>query len=146
MADIPMSITQKRVLTLYNLESDGTYSHSARVLEAVGLPADGCPAGLNWRAVKKLTDDELIQKLGVSERKQVQVKTSQEVKNEYNQLAHERKRIRKLLKRHGYRWHKMDEEDWDMFGPIPGSMDWVLYSPDGREVTVKQALEEIEKK
>lgn len=56
-----------------------------------------------------------------------------------------------LLRSHGYRWHKEDEESMDFAGPnafgaMYGSASavWILTAPDGREVTVAQALKEIE--
>lgn len=56
-----------------------------------------------------------------------------------------------LLKSHGYRWHKEDEESMDFAGAgafesMYGSANavWILTAPDNREVTVAQALKEIE--
>src|SRR5205823_4904886 len=60
MAETPASATQVRVARLFDLAHDGTYGHAARTLEAAGLPSDGCPAGLDWRAVKKLDDAALV--------------------------------------------------------------------------------------
>jgi hypothetical protein len=49
------------------------------------------------------------------------------------------------LKAHGYHWVKITQ-DWlddnDDFDTVPG---WHLYSPDNRDVTVAQALDEIER-
>lgn len=52
----------------------------------------------------------------------------------------EREAQNTILRKHGYRWIKrsqLDEEDG--FGPA----GWHLYAPDGKEVTVAQALDEI---
>ena len=58
------------------------------------------------------------------------------------------------LKAHGYRWVKEDEESMDYAGPLAFeqaygnnvSYVWVLVSPDGREVSVEEALSEISEK
>ncbi len=56
----PASKVQIRVIDLFELpEDDGTYINAAGILSAAGLPADGCPKGLDWRAVKKLSDEQL---------------------------------------------------------------------------------------
>lgn len=62
-----------------------------------------------------------------------------------------RKRKNEVLYKHGYRWHKEDEESMDAFGAtafedIYGSSVshvWILTTPDGREISVEKALEEI---
>lgn len=62
-----------------------------------------------------------------------------------------RKRKNEVLYKHGYRWHKEDEESMDAFGAtafedIYGSSVshvWILTAPDGREISVEKALEEI---
>ena len=54
-----------------------------------------------------------------------------------------RAEINKVLKSNLYRWEKITQDDLDDnddFERVPG---WYLYSPDGREVTVRDAIEEI---
>ena len=68
--------------------------------------------------------------------------------------AESREAINAKLRAHGYRWHKEDEESMDAFGATAfesryganASVAWTLLAPDNREVTVQQALQEIEAK
>ena len=46
------------------------------------------------------------------------------------------------LRQHGYRWHKRDDEDEVWPADLP---DWVLLAPDGKVVSERQALDEIER-
>lgn len=63
----------------------------------------------------------------------------------------ERKYQNGILYANGYRWHKEDEESMDAFGATAFeerfgshvSEVWLLTAPDGREVTVAQAMQEI---
>lgn len=63
----------------------------------------------------------------------------------------ERDRVNSILRANGYRWHKEDEESMDAFGAnafedtygTGASAAWSLVSPDGRTVSVTQALREI---
>lgn len=55
-----------------------------------------------------------------------------------------------ILRQHGYRWRKEDEESLDAFGARAfqdlygnASHVWLLIAPDGREVSIKQAMQEI---
>jgi hypothetical protein len=65
-----------------------------------------------------------------------------------------RRATNNYLYANGYRWYKEDEESMDAFGAnafeeVYGSVVsvvWTLISPDGRAVTVAQALEEIKAK
>ena len=58
------------------------------------------------------------------------------------------------LKAHGYRWVKENEESMDYAGPSAFAQTygdsvsyvWVLVAPDGREVSVEEALSEISAK
>ncbi len=66
----------------------------------------------------------------------------------------ERRYQNDVLRKHGYTWHKEDEESMDVFGATAFedrygdnvSSVWILTAPDGREVTVQQALAEINAK
>lgn len=66
----------------------------------------------------------------------------------------ERRYQNDVLRKHGYTWHKEDEESMDAFGATAFeerygsnvSSVWELTAPDGRTVTVQQALEEIKSK
>lgn len=57
----------------------------------------------------------------------------------------EREQTNAILRQHGYRWQKVgDEEDMDFAGPNAGGEGyWVLCAPDGRSVSVAEALKEI---
>lgn len=63
----------------------------------------------------------------------------------------ERKALNDNLYRHGYTWHKEDEESMDAFGATAFSdlygnhvsEVWILTNPEGHEVTVAQALASI---
>ena len=61
----------------------------------------------------------------------------------YRTQGTERAKQNAHLKAHGYTWFKITQ-DWlddnDDFDTVPG---WHLYSPDNRDVTVEQALDEI---
>lgn len=62
------------------------------------------------------------------------------------QARRERREARRAqndyLRDHGYTWHKNDD---DGYQPMFASDDWHLVSPDGRVVSVAQALDEIER-
>ena len=49
----------------------------------------------------------------------------------------------KLLVAKGYEWLKIDQEWLDDMDDTTTAIGWHLYSPDGREVTPAQALQEI---
>src|SRR5690554_2794235 len=76
---IPASITQTRVLALLNKDFDGSYDMAARLLEAMGLPKNGVPAGQTPGSVKKMTDAELLELLPAADTS-VEVLTTQELK------------------------------------------------------------------
>lgn len=64
-----------------------------------------------------------------------------------------RKETNRILRAHGYTWNREDEESMDAFGANAfgqmygnASFVWELIAPDGRTVTVAQALAEIEAK
>ena len=72
---------------------------------------------------------------------------------DYLRESKKRNETNALLRAHGYLWHKEDEESMDMFGATAfesiygnASEVWVLTAPDGRAVSVSQALVEIEAK
>lgn len=86
--------------------------------------------------------------------KQIIRKTQGDYLREQKVRRNGREMINELLEAHGYRWEKEDygtEEDF-----LPGSYGagigeyagsyWKLYSPDGRNVTVHQALTNIQAK
>lgn len=75
------------------------------------------------------------------------------VEKERKEARREREKTNAMLRRNGYKWHKEDEESMDhlgahAFGEMYGNRDyvWILTAPDGREVTVAEALEEIKAK
>ncbi len=69
------------------------------------------------------------------------------LEKERKQAAQARREQNAMLNRHGYRWHKEDEESMDFAGPNAfDGQTWTLLSDDGREVTVAQALAEIKAK
>jgi len=61
----------------------------------------------------------------------------------------EREAQNAILRQHGYRWIKNveDEEEADAFAGWPSMTigGWTLYAPDGVEVSVQQALDEIKR-
>lgn len=64
--------------------------------------------------------------------------------------ARERQETNGILGAGGYRWRKEDEESMDFAGPNAfaaaygeRSHVWLLLAPDGREVSVRQAMEEL---
>ncbi len=143
MREAPSSATQDRVAQLFGLQHDGTYEHARRVLEAAGLPRDGCPAGMTWREVKQLSDAELRAALPAATAVAATVPTSADLRRErqahveaQRETHRDRQRTNDLLRRHGYRWMK-DEEEY-------GTDCWLLISPDNHEVSVAQALAAID--
>jgi len=48
------------------------------------------------------------------------------------------------LRKHGYTWRKNFAYDHDHYEESDGTFEWELWSEDGRQVTVEQALAEIE--
>src|SRR5690348_3197554 len=61
------SKSQVRAANLLNVSIDaGDYTATGEALMAAGAPADGLPTGLDWRKAGKLTDAELLAKLGRS--------------------------------------------------------------------------------
>ena len=139
MATTPVSATQKRVCTLYDLRHNGSYEHAAATLEAAGLPKDGCPAGYDWRAVKKLSDDELKDLLGVaSDPGTVEVKKfHRRTWGDEIREAKARDRRNKELRAKGYRWVRVPVEvDIPGIHPLDDEVPdrWALIGPDEEEV------------
>lgn len=145
MAELKASATQERICEIYKFQHNGSYAHAAAVLEAAGLPKDGCPDGHDWRSVKKLTDDELKDLLGAAgdpgdvEIKQYRRRTLGDEIRE----AKARRRLNEELKAKGFRWVKVPggPSAHEMF--ISGGFDsleepagerWALIGPDGKEV------------
>jgi len=145
MAELKASATQERVCGLYGLKHNGTYAHAAAVLEAAGLPKDGCPAGHTWRSVKKLSDDELKNLLGpASDPGEVEVKQyRRRTWGDEIREAKARRRRNEELKAKGYRWVKVpigpSVQELLLTGGFdsyeePGGERWALIGPDGKEV------------
>jgi len=153
---IQASITQRRVLALLNKDFDGSYDMAARLLEAMGLPKNGVPAGQTPGSVKKMTDAELLELLPTADTS-VEVLTTQELKAQ--ERAHwarvraeaearreaDRKARRKqndALAAAGYRWQKWSEEDREGFDPEAHLKNdaWVLVDSQGRPVDLDEAL------
>lgn len=150
MADVPSSSTQDRVAALFSLSHDGTYAHAARVLTAAGLPGDGCPSGLTWRQVKKLSDAELRLALprpvAITEAVPTLADTRAAAEADYQTRQTERAaraRTNAILREAGYRWTKVAVQD----SPSPLADDWsemwTLLNPSGNVVTVANALAAI---
>lgn len=152
------SRTQDRVAGLLGLDHDGTYSHAARVLDAAGIPADGMVNGLDHRAIKKLSDADLLVLLPAAT-PVVDVKTTAQVAADADQARRDAKAVRKQraktndrLRAHGFRWTKTAQHadnidprdlntlDTDDPMSLPG---WVLVDPSGDVTTVDAALATI---
>jgi len=122
--------------------------------KVAGWLADASKAGLYGAALEEI---ELAKVLGAktiedfeaavnkfyADRKARQEKHVQQM-IEANRHVEEQKKAREaqnaLLRQHGYRWSKTSQQDEeDGFGEA----GWHLYAPDGPEVSVKQALDEI---
>lgn len=54
----------------------------------------------------------------------------------------DRKQTNDYLRQHGYKWSK-EIRDWRDEGEVTDNQIWVLRSPDGRQVSVNQAIKEI---
>lgn len=145
MAEPKASATQERVSKLYGLKHNGTYAHAAAVLEAAGLPKNGCPEGHDWRSVKKLADDELKNLLGpASDPGEVEVKQyRRRTWGDEIRAAKARRRRNEELKAKGYRWVKVpigpSVQELLLTGGFdsheePGGERWALIGPDGKEV------------
>ncbi len=77
-----------------------------------------------------------------------------EAKKKQEEERAERKRQRDAqnahLREHGYKWEKKDVSVYDFdqyeeYDSAYADWQWILYSTDGREVSVEQALDEIER-
>ena len=154
MAEFPASQTQSRVADLFGLTNDGTRDHVEAVLEAAGLPADGCPAGMTWRDVKKLSDDELRAALPTPtnltadvvspavQHRADRIQRAQDYRARHKEYGR-RQRQNDLLRANGFGWIQMPAsgnnpsplaDDWDE--------QWTLVK-DGQEWTVEAALASI---
>jgi hypothetical protein len=62
---------------------------------------------------------------------------------EMQQAKTVRERQNAFLREHGYKWSKVETTGY--FGGIGDEQEWswILFAPDGRSVTVQQALDEI---
>jgi len=117
---------------LANAYKDGLYGP---VLEEIELA--------KVLGAKTIEDFEAAVNKFYADRKSRQEKHAQQM-IEVNRRAEEQKKARDaqnaLLRQHGYRWSKTSQQDEeDGFGEA----GWHLYAPDGPEVSVKQALDEI---
>lgn len=122
---------------------DGTYNAAltalAEVKSAGNMTIDEAIAFANQRMAET---DAQRQQRRIAEEREEKARTEARLT---------RKRQNELLYKHGYRWHKEDEESMDVFGAtafenIYGngvSEVWILTTTAGREVSVAQALEEI---
>ncbi|MBL4952055.1 hypothetical protein JK635_07505 [Neobacillus sp. YIM B02564] len=158
MADTPVSTTQKRLLDLLKKDCDGTYSHAARLLEAMGLPGNACPKGMTWRDVKRLNDEEYLAKFdlaGVNMEAEV-VTTKEKTQREflerksreqaYKEHRMRRRKLNEKLYQHGYKWVKSSEEEMDGFAGWPEidiPDDWYLIDPNHKRVSLADAKKQI---
>lgn len=86
-------------------------------------------------------------------RQEAQLRAEQEAEKARKEAKRQREAQNAFLRQHGYTWHKYavgSEEDTFPGGYAAGigefdHYEWYLESPDGREVTVEQALDEIER-
>lgn len=80
-----------------------------------------------------------------SEREYERKVARKQAQREWSEQREERARTKAILRSHGYTWSKGgDEEDMDFAGPNAGGEGrWILSAPDGRIVTVREALAEI---
>ena len=79
----------------------------------------------------------------VLKQKEETEKARQKQERDAKEVRRQRSITNDLLRGRGYTWKKFqnDEEDQDMFGAP--EYDWTLYSPDGRVVSVKEAMQEL---
>lgn len=156
MAIMQASKLQKRVLELLGKEHDGTYEMASNLLTEMGLPKNGAPNGYTARQAGKLSDEELLELLPTPTNLDAEVETREERKAreaeeqkqayiEYRERKRqkekeydERRRINNILRKHGYKWRYMTEEDWDGFvgDYYKRPEGWALFDKDGNQVDV----------
>lgn len=78
-----------------------------------------------------------------NERRAAQAAADKAFEEKRQRIKEERRQRNEFLKGHGYRWSK-EFADFDEYEEGEPS-EWVLRAPDGRQVDVAQALDEIER-
>lgn len=78
-----------------------------------------------------------------NERRAAQAAADKAFEEKRQRIKEERRQRNEFLKSHGYRWSK-EFADFDEYEEGEPS-EWVLRAPDGRQVDVAQALDEIER-
>lgn len=151
--DFEITVSQQRALDLFGLACSGGFTDAKLVLLGAGLTENGVPSGLTPREAKKLSDDELKTAFGVvapSYETTMRAASIQASRSYVAPTLGDRKRERRArdeqnarLRAAGYTWSR--EEVQDSISPLRDdwSEAWVLRAPDGREVTVREALAEI---
>lgn len=124
----------------------GNYRQVLEALEAAGKR--------NWTSIEEAI--AFINEVAEGKIAKNTEKINARLREEAAQEAAKRDRVKtnRFLKSHGYRWSREDEESMDVFGATAfettygthASAVWELTAPDGRIVTVEQALEEIRNK
>lgn len=124
----------------------GFYREALAALEHAG--AEGLTGG-EYRARAQEVYAELVAGRQVALRRRREDATQREA--DRKAAKREREATNARLREHGYRWQKVDAESMDFagagaFDAIYGDREfvWELSAPDGRTVTVEQALAEIE--
>jgi len=82
----------------------------------------------------------------VQARRRAEADAQREQEGSRKEARRRRRELNDYLYRHGYRWHKEAEEDRDFhagFQNDPEIGRWILHAPDGRHVSVEEALQEI---
>lgn len=164
--DFDPSASQQRAINVFGLTFDGTHAGAKAVLTAAGLTENGIPSGLSPVAARKLSDDELRAAFGVevADASTASAEAAERLATERTRSAEERERLRRIynptmgerrratrerdeqnarLRAAGYTWDRELVQD----SPSPlmddWSESWVLRAPDGREITVRDALAEL---
>lgn len=84
-----------------------------------------------------------VRRQAENERRAAQAAADKALEEKRQRIMNERRQRNEFLKSHGYRWNK-EFADFDEYEEGEPSV-WVLRSPDGRQVDVAQALDEIER-
>lgn len=130
----------------YTANKEGVYGQAVNALN------EAYANGLRGKQVSNYA--RAVMKTAIAERSanlDAQRKAEREEERARRERKANREKTNSILRAHGYWWNREDEESMDRFGATAFettygphvSVVWELVAPDGRTVTVEQALAEI---
>jgi hypothetical protein len=129
---------------------EGNYREVCQAIDKIKVQGKYTTAEEFVQQVRLLASGATIARL---EREQEWQRLARQDEKRHREAKAKRAATNRRLRAHGYTWHKEDEESMDHLGPnafseIYGNRSyvWILTSSDGRVISVKEALAEIEAK